>query len=242
MSKSIRIIAIFLLLLALILVSAVPTLADDTGAKYPGIVDTTAENPYDDIDWSFAVNVAADDTVPASILDFENQNSYVMRATNFSFNIPNSNLINGIKVEIERRNDIQDETAVDALVQLTKDGTTRVGNNQADISTAWPPSDRIKTYGGANDLWGTTWNPDDINASTFGVHFAANAHNDPNWIYVDFIRITVYYSPHPMGVGGEVTRVNNLAVLTPWLGLILALSVGGTILVLNRRKVSKFRR
>jgi predicted secreted protein len=38
------------------------------------------------------------------------------------------------------------------------------------------------------------------------------------------------------GVGGEVASVNKLAILTPWILLVAALGIGGTLLVLKRRK------
>jgi hypothetical protein len=43
---------------------------------------------------------------------------------------------------------------------------------------------------------------------------------------------------YPKFVGGEVMPVDRLAVLTPWLVLILGLMIGGTILILSRRKGS----
>lgn len=39
-----------------------------------------------------------------------------------------------------------------------------------------------------------------------------------------------------MGVGGEVIGVNKIGLLTPWIDLVFALTIGGTILVLIRRK------
>jgi hypothetical protein len=242
MSKIASALLVALVVLATILVSAVPASANDTGAKYPQTVDTTSENPYDDIDWTSPGNVKADDTAYATIPFFDNGNSYVMRATNFGFSVPIGSTINGIKVEIERKNVLRDLTAVDALVQLTKDGTTRVGNNYADTLTNWPPLDTIKTYGGANDLWGTTWTFADINASTFGIHFAATAHDDPNDISVDFIRITVYYTYQGVshGVGGEVRQVDKVGILVPWIGLasVLVLASGAAVLVARKRKAN----
>jgi len=171
--------------------------AADTGIKYPGTVSTNSEGSYNDENWSSAGNVSANDGNNASITgsNFDNNDySYVLRATNVSAGIPVGNTIKGIKVEIERYSD-SNERGKDAVVQLTKNGTTRVGTNKADTSTEWPTSVATTTYGGETDLWGTTWTRDEINASTFGVHLAAQATDNNADIYVDFIRITVYYAP-----------------------------------------------
>jgi hypothetical protein len=232
---------ILLLLLALNTAMPTPVMADDTGAKYPQTVDTTPENPNDDIDWTSAGNVKADDSAYAAIPFFYNENSYVIRATNFGFNIPSGSTINGIKIEIERKNVLMDQTSVDAIVQMTKDGTTRVGNNYAETITNWPPLDTIKAYGGTNDLWGTTWTYADINASTFGVHFAATAHDDPNDISVDFVRITVYYTQGvSQGIGGEVRQVDRFGILLPWIVLASAMILvsGAAVLVARKRKAN----
>ena len=41
----------------------------------------------------------------------------------------------------------------------------------------------------------------------------------------------------PPGVGGDVQPVNKVGVWAPWLGFILILAIGGSILVLRRRPV-----
>lgn len=55
----------------------------------------------------------------------------------------------------------------DITVQLLKAGTL-VGNNKAD-ATAWSTIFATTTYGGAADLWGTTWTYADINNANFGL-------------------------------------------------------------------------
>jgi len=188
-------------------------LADNTGISYPGTVNTNSEGSYNDEDWINRGNISADDgnnaSITASSFD-DNDYSYVLMATNFSFNIPAGNAITGIQVEIERY--CGAGSARDALVQLTKNGTARVGDNKAVTSPNWPGSATIRTYGGPTDLWGTTWTRSEINASTFGVHMAAQARSNNTDIYVDFIRITVYYTPTvtytinaTAGAGGSIT-------------------------------------
>ena len=162
---------------------------------YPRTVSTNKEGSYNDEYWFYKDNVMADDGKYASIvtgdgsIDFDKGDySYVLGATNFGFSIPSDFTIGGIKVEIERYGN---DRASDALVQLTKNGTDGVGANKADTITSWGGL-TVKTYGGENDLWGTTWTPAEINASTFGVHLAVQATANNADVYVDFIRISVF--------------------------------------------------
>ncbi|HXB12560.1 MAG TPA: hypothetical protein VNZ45_11270, partial [Bacteroidia bacterium] len=73
----------------------------------------------------------------------------------------------------------------------------QVGSNMAiapsnSLPNAWPDTDTYQTYGGAGNLWGTTWLPSDINSPSFGLSFQADASN--SIASVDHIRMTVYYS------------------------------------------------
>ena len=44
--------------------------------------------------------------------------------------------------------------------------------------------------------------------------------------------------PPPVAVGGEFYPVNKANVLAPWLGLALILAIGGSILVMRRRRAN----
>ena len=167
----------------------------DTGAKYPATVSTTQETG-DDNDWTNPTNVGADDAAYASItaatfdaLDV----SYLLKATNFSMGVPgNAVSIDGIKVEIERY--YANGQVIDVDVNLTKDGSARAGDDKsAGANFATTPT--VATFGGITDLWNTTWSVDQVNASTFGVLYKMGASADNADGHVDFIRITVYYTP-----------------------------------------------
>ena len=165
----------------------------DTGVKYPATVSTIQETG-DDNDWTTPANVGADDgaygQITAASFD-ANDLSYLLRATNPSMGVPSGATIDGILVEIERH--YAAGTVADEDVCLTKDGSTRVG---ADKSTgaAFPATDAITSFGGATDLWGTTWTVAEINATTFGVLYKMKATGANADGFVDFIRITVYYT------------------------------------------------
>ena len=191
--------------------------ADQSLAKFCGSGASVSQNPYDDAAWSDPTNIYADDGVDdgegsvdgyANIAGYwtwfifwtwhqsgfnTNEYSTVLKATNFGYAIPTGSVINGIKVEIDKHK--YNGNVVDAVVQLTKDGTNRVGDNKADTTTYWPNADAVSTYGNSTYLWGTTWTAAEINSANFGAHIVAQAKaNDAN-AYIDYVKITVYWSP-----------------------------------------------
>ena len=105
--------------------------------------------------------------------------------------IPSTATIDGIKVELERRELNTIDNVIDASVRLYKDGTGFVGSDKADTLTEWPTNDTIKTYGGPSDLWGTAWTRNEVvNDLEFGI--AVNA--DQGRALIDYVKITIYYT------------------------------------------------
>ena len=169
-------------------------LAADTGGKYPATVSTTQETG-DDNDWTTASDVGADDgaygQITAATFD-ANDVSYLLRATNFSMGVTAGATIDGIVVEIERY--YANGQVIDVDVNLTKNGTARVGSDYSTGANFVASPGSTVTFGGATDKWGTTWTAAEVNTSTFGVFYkmgasAANADG-----FVDFIRVTVYFT------------------------------------------------
>lgn len=104
--------------------------------------------------------------------------------------------ISGISVRI-RRSAFKAPGAPDPTddeIYLLKAGV-RVGSNKASVDV-WPTSLGDKTYGGAADLWGTTWSPSDF-GSGFGVSIRTHLDGGPtifpdkNECYVDYVEVTV---------------------------------------------------
>ena len=163
--------------------------------KYPTTKTTESVLPEDDNDWVTIENIGADDGVYTSITATTydaNDISYRAKAQGFGFTIPSGAVIDGIVVQIERR--CAAGSAVDYRVQLLDETGALVGDNKADTVNAWPAADTVKTYGGAADKWG--WaapTADKINNANFGVVLSAKATGANTDIYVDYIRITVYY-------------------------------------------------
>jgi len=88
----------------------------------------------------------------------------------------------------------------DATVQLLKAGTA-VGTNKAVAST-WSTTSSTITYGSATDLWGTTWTAADLNATNFGLRFAAkNLGAAIATASLDWVSVTVTYNDDTTGIG-----------------------------------------
>lgn len=165
------------------------------GPNYPGTVSEASVLPYDDEAWTNVGNVGAEDSnwaeITANTYD-TNDWSYVIRATNFGLSIPAGATIDGILVEIFGYQAVGNNAPL--YVQLTKDGTTGVGDNLGVGAATWATSPGEKRdFGGAAAKWGTTWSDTDFNSS-FGVLFANQATGNNADIYINYIRVTVYYT------------------------------------------------
>ncbi|MBA7565729.1 hypothetical protein ES708_07414 [subsurface metagenome] len=192
--------------------------AATTAALYPGTVTTTAAAPYNGIDWLTPANVGADDTAYAEITDKNFDSgiySYRLDATNFGFTIPDGATIDGIVVEFERSGAKTD----DALVQLIVGGIPSGNNNS--VGATWPVGDTIVTFGSSTDLWGLTLTAADIMAITFGVAVAAIGNSNNAIPQIDFLRITVHYTPPPTVTGitpGKGTTADTALSITDLAG------------------------
>jgi len=124
-----------------------------------------------------------------------------LRVTGFSFSFPSAAVdIVGIKVEIERHADwyiggvapdLEFYVPYDYEIKLLKAGT-EVGDNKSS-GAEWFVDDAYVSFGGQNDLWGTTWSEAEVDASNFGVSVKVTNPNANNVAYIDHVRITVYF-------------------------------------------------
>jgi hypothetical protein len=129
-------------------------------------------------------------SIPANGLSSNGQYTDYLQVTNFGFSIPSGYIINGISIEIER-GDINN--AKDYAVRIVKSGT--IGTTDRSLMPAWS-TEAYVSYGGATDLWGTTWTYSDINSLNFGVAFSCKkqgggANPAPK---VDHVRISITYT------------------------------------------------
>lgn len=150
--------------------------------------------------WVSPGNITADDGTTASITaaTYDTPDiSQLLVASNFGFTIPSAATIDGITVVVERNNAAG--AASDNRIQLGK-GTAfanLVGTNKALTALDWPAALTDQSYGGAADLWGTTWTPAEINASSFAVFLSVQADAANTDVAVDKITVTVDYTEPP---------------------------------------------
>lgn len=149
--------------------------------------------------WLNPTNVTADDGVH-SILSAKIKNGgtttqlFATMSGN-EFTLPAGAIIKGITVTIETI-DIQNGGGEDLEIFIIKGGAT-IGTNQdrgCSQPGCWPQALSTITWGGAANLWGTTWTDADINASDFGVSIRAESPNNAFFLpEIDYVQITITY-------------------------------------------------
>ncbi len=154
--------------------------------------------------WINPGNITAADSNSATVT-LNGATSHYLEGTNYGFTLPANATINGIQVTVGRYesglssgNDVRD-----SVVSLMKSGTL-IGSNKGATSTEWPTANTAASYGANNDLWGTTWTADDINATGFGVALSANSVNN-RIASVDYMQIAVTYT---VSIVSSTTTVN----------------------------------
>ncbi len=159
--------------------------------KFPGI--GTNQAGIGTTDWQNPNSILSNDDTRASVTLSKNQISHYLQATQYGFNIPANSVISGIQVTIGRHS--SGNNIRDFVVSLLKAGTV-TGNNYA-VTTANIPNgtETAKTYGDITNLWGTSWTSDDINNTNFGVAFSLESSDNNRTVNVDYISISVTYTP-----------------------------------------------
>lgn len=152
--------------------------------------------------WSNLKNISLNDDAYATVTFSTYLGGYFSNqiiAKGFGFDIPAGAVINGIKIEVERKANVRLGIS-DQSIYLTKDGSgvaSHAPNNIRD--SVWPTVDSYETYGGPTDLWktpvsGVTWTPADINSPNFGFFYSVASTNPGNIASIDHIRATVYFT------------------------------------------------
>ena len=171
-------------------------------------------NQYDDpgnVTWSNPTNAGASDDARATVA----MNSalppigvsYYLFSTDMDSSvdaIPSNATILGIQVDIERKKVAGLGNPKDLVLRLIKAGSM-VGDDKASADT-YPGADAIKTYGGAADLWGTTWTVAQVQASNFGVALACKSELGTGTAGIDDIIVTITYSVPATGPTARTAR------------------------------------
>lgn len=164
-----------------------------SSAKSAGTGANNTDNGSDA--WSSPGNVTASDDSRATVTKLAiYQDSNNLDSDNFAFSIPGDAEILGIQVDIERVSSTAN-AYWDSAVRLLKAGAVTGNNKASGYGTFWPTVEATATYGGAADLWGTTWTPADINHADFGVRLRVQDQSggSTETASVDHVQITVTY-------------------------------------------------
>lgn len=156
-----------------------------TGPNFP----STASNDgsFGFASWTNPGNVTANDSSYATLANNDSDTNYI-KATGFGFSIGVNEAIDGIAVTINRK---CTGGCTDRSIKLVKGGT--IGGTDKSASAVWSGSFASYTVGGSTELWGRTWTYADINASDFGVAFAALMSDSIDTASVNYVTITIYH-------------------------------------------------
>lgn len=156
----------------------------------------TSDSSVGTVLWANPERVEVNDGNSASCtLGFAGSTSYYINTSNFGFSIPVGGTIAGISVSVSRYAVIFDGSIRDNAIKLVKGGVVQTTDKASGSN--WPLSDTTASYGGASDLWGTTWTPSDVNATNFGfvIQAVSLANTDIDTAQVQYITITISCTP-----------------------------------------------
>ena len=186
--------AAMVVLLVVVGLVATPAYADSLGPFNAG--SGADVGGVGTVTWSNPGNITSIGSPYATATIGSGDTTHYLQGTQYGFAIPTGSTIRGISVVINRQTSgVQAPFIRDSEIHLIKNGLV-TGENKALTGTDWPTSFGGRVYGGTNDLWGTTWSVEEINASDFGVALSAtNAGNSTKTATVDYMQILVYYNP-----------------------------------------------
>jgi hypothetical protein len=146
-------------------------------------------------DWNSDANVTSSNDVYTSVTALLiGDDTHYHVSSNYGFSIPNTAVICGIEVRVERGEGGLLANVTDNSVLIVKGGT--ITGNEHALAGGWGGADAVATYGSSSDTWGLSWTPADVNASNFGLAFSANLGGVavlPS-ARIDQIRIRVWYN------------------------------------------------
>lgn len=159
------------------------------------------------VTWTSTGNIYSSNNSRAIVSYSGPGTSYFLKATGFGFSIPSGATIDGIEVVFEGYSSIGGGS--EGFLNITKliKGGSIVGTDQDSGQRIEGIGDTTVTIGGPSNLWGTTWNDSEINASDFGVAVSITTQYQKSGggAYCDTITIKVYYTTGGGG-GGSTTN------------------------------------
>jgi hypothetical protein len=158
--------------------------------------------------WDNEANALADDGAFADSSPNATVISTYLVLTDFDFSIPAGATIDGIVVEIKKRQEFGGDQ-MDERIRIVKGGVIGA-TDKAQTATSWPTVFTYVSHGGSSDLWGETWTVADINATTFGVAISIQNNGSFNGAAeVDAVRITVHYTTSGMADSTPEITIGN---------------------------------
>jgi predicted CxxxxCH...CXXCH cytochrome family protein len=145
--------------------------------------------------WTTPTNVAAADSVYAV---FNTTTQTYLYATQFGYlttDVPDTATVKGIAVVIHGNAASATAAQRQVRVALTQNGAAVVGTPKTAIELN-QTTDTEVVVGGVTDLWGTTWTPAQIRATTFGVAISDND-TTAGAINIDQIKVVVFTDASP---------------------------------------------
>ena len=189
---------------------ATESVVQETAWLSPGTLADDAS--YGDIAWVNSSNAATSNDVYATYTctSTELQSSHYLKATNFSVGLPSDAIIQGFAVRIERHSTL-DNYFGEGSIKMVVAGSV-VGTN-GSTGTTIPLTDAVLEIGGSSSLWGRVWTRDEVNASTFGMAYAAMilAGVVGESVSVDALWIKVYYTLPYIVEGIDITLSEGIA-------------------------------
>lgn len=158
--------------------------------------------PYSTKIWQNKDYIKADDTSYASRLLGAEDETNILVAHQFGFSFPLGTVINGIVVEYGIKSSEPDAIkTADMMLTLTADpgdlDAVAIGVSKRHGNDYWPTGDITNwVEGSSTDKWGySSITAGEIAQDGFGVMLKAeNLSDDDATAYVDYIRVTIYYT------------------------------------------------
>lgn len=165
----------------------------DTGMESPTSVSTSAESPYDDVNWTNTNNAKALDNVYASCAPMSSgQYSYILKCSGFDFSaIPVGATIDGVVVSCWAYG-VGDSYWY--LAQLLDTSGNLAGSDVLSFHYLDTGGRLEYQAGGASELWGCALTRSWVQDSDFGVGLGFTASMNESEVQVDHVEMTVYYT------------------------------------------------
>lgn len=150
--------------------------------------------------WMNPTNVAVEDGMTSSHQTgaaAPDNVTKTLKITGFPFSIPAGTTILGITVEYKKQGAFGPSNPVtDNTCRLVKGGVIQSVDRL--LGDFWPMTLTWFSHGGIADLWGGTWERDDINASNFGIAISAKTPlTQVSVASLDHAKVTVEYEITP---------------------------------------------